>query len=78
MIQINVPECYLSLVQNPSPETMAEEHLSQLEKVLLPQPSSLTQEPWYKPTRLLAAVVWLHLKCKFFQWWHHQGGLHYI
>ena len=31
-----------------------------------PQPSSLTQEPWYRPTRLLAAVVWLHLICKFF------------
>ena len=31
-----------------------------------PWPSSLTQEPHYRPTRLLAAVVWLHLKCKFF------------
>ena len=66
MIQINIPENYLSLVQDPPPKTTAEEHLSQLEKVLLPKPSSLTQEPWYRPTRLLAAVVWLHLKCKFF------------
>ena len=66
MIQINVPEHYLSLVQDPPPKTTAEEHLSQLEKVILPQPSSLTQEPWYGPTRLLAAAVWLCLKHKFF------------
>ena len=62
----NIPECYLSLVQDPPPKTTAEECLSQLEKVLLPQPLSLTQEPQYAPTRLLAAAVWLHLKCKFF------------
>ena len=66
MIQVNIPECYLSLVQDPPPKTTAEECLSWLEKVILPRPSSLTQEPRYGPTRLLAAVVWLHLKCKFF------------
>ena len=66
MIQINIPEHYLSLVQDPPLKTTAEECLSWLEKVILPWPSSLTQEPWYRPTRLLAAVVWLHLKCKFF------------
>ena len=42
MIQINVPEHYLSPVQDPPPKTTAEECLSQLEKVLLPQPLSLT------------------------------------
>ena len=78
MIQINIPGHYLSLVQDPPLKTTAEECLSQLEKVLLPWPLSLTQEPQYGPTRLLAAVVWLHLKYKFFQWQHHQGGLHYI
>ena len=66
MIQVNVPEHYLSPVQDPPPKTTAEECLSQLEKVILPQPLSLTQEPWYGPTRLLAAMVWLCLKCKFF------------
>ena len=66
MIQVNVPEHYLSPVQDPPPKTTAEECLSQLEKVILPQPASLTQEPWYRPTRLLAAAVWLHLKHKFF------------
>ena len=66
MIQVNVPECYLSPVQDPPPKTTTEECLSQLEKVILPWPSSLTQEPRYRPTRLLAAVVWLHLKHKFF------------
>ena len=66
MIQVNIPEHYLSPVQDPPLKTTAEECLSWLEKVILPRPSSLTQEPWYGPTRLLAAVVWLHLKCKFF------------
>ena len=66
MIQVNVLECYLSPVQDPPLKTTAEECLSQLEKVILPWPTSLTQEPRYGPTRLLAAVVWLHLKCKFF------------
>ena len=65
MIQVNIPECYLSLVQDPPLKTTAE-CLSRLEKVILPRPASLTQEPWYRPTRLLAAAVWLHLKCKFF------------
>ena len=66
MIQVNIPEHYLSPVQDPPPKTTAEEHLSWLEKVILPRPSSLTQEPRYGPTRLLAAAVWLHLKHKFF------------
>ena len=66
MIQVNVPEHYLSPVQDPPPKTTAEECLSQLKKVILPQPASLTQEPQYRPTRLLAAVVWLRLKHKFF------------
>ena len=41
MIQINIPECYLSPVQDPPPKTTTEECLSWLEKVLLPQASSL-------------------------------------
>ena len=36
MIQINIPEHYLSLIQDPPPKMTAEERLSQLEKVLLP------------------------------------------
>ena len=66
MIQINVLEHYLSLVQDPPPKMTTEERLSQLEKVLLPQVSSLAWEPQYGPTWLLAAAIWLHLKCKFF------------
>ena len=70
-LMINIPEHYLSPVQDPPPKTTAEERLSRLEKVILPWPASLTQKPQYGPTRLLAAVVWLHLKGG-------QGGLHYI
>ena len=57
MIQINVLECYPSLVQDPPPKMTAEECLSWLEKAW---------EPQYGPTWLLAAAIWLHLKCKFF------------
>ena len=64
LIQINIPEHYLSLVQDPPPKTTTEECLSRLEKVLIPRPSSLTQEPWYRPTRLQAAAGWLCLICK--------------
>ena len=66
MIQIDVPEHYLSLVQDPPWKMTTEECLSWLEKVLLPRPSSLAWEPQYGPTQLLAAAIWLHLKCKFF------------
>ena len=41
MIQINIPEHYLSLVQDPPLKMTAEERLSQLEKVLLLRASSL-------------------------------------
>ena len=66
MIQINIPEYYLSLVQDPPPKTTAEERLSQLQRVLLPRVASLAWEPQYGPTQLLAAAIWLCLKCKFF------------
>ena len=66
MIQINTPEHYLSLVQDPPLKMTAEERLSQLEKVLLPRVASLAWEPQYGPTQLLAAAIWLHLKHKFF------------
>ena len=36
MIQINIPEHYLSPVQDPPLKMTAEERLSQLERVLLP------------------------------------------
>ena len=66
MIQINIPEHYLSLVQDPPLKMTAEERLTWLEKVLLPQVASLAWEPWFGPTQLLAAAIWLCLKHKFF------------
>ena len=67
MIQINVLEHYLSAGPRSTPE---DDHrgmpVCQLEKVLLPRLSSLAWEPQYRPTQLLAAAIWLHLKHKFF------------
>ena len=67
MIQVNIPEHYLSAVQEP-PKMTAEERLTRLKKVLLPQTNlaGLTREPRFGPTRLLAAAIWLCLKHKFF------------
>ena len=45
MIQVNIPECYLSLVQDPPPKMTTEERLTWLKKVLLPQAVCLTREP---------------------------------
>ena len=68
MIQINVPEHYLSPVQDPPLKMTAEERLAWLEKVLLPWANltCLTREPRFRPTRLLTAAIWLCLKWKFF------------
>ena len=66
MIQINIPEHHLSLVQDPPPKTTAEQRLTQLEKVLLPRVACLAWEPWFGPTQLLVAAIWLCLKHKFF------------
>ena len=45
MIQINVPEHYLSLVQDSRLKMTTEEKLMWLKKVLLPQAVCLTREP---------------------------------
>ena len=66
MIQINVPECYLNPVQDPPLKMTAEERLSKLERVMLPWGASLAWEPQYGPKWLLAAAIWLYLKCKYF------------
>ena len=50
----------------PPPKMTAEERLTQLEKVLLPRVASLAWEPWFGPTQLLAAAIWLRLKRKYF------------
>ena len=78
MIQINVPEHYLSPVQDPALKTTAKECLSQLEKVLLPQPSSLTQEPMVRTHQASSCSSLALSQMQVFQWWHHQGGLHYV
>ena len=64
MIQVNIPEHYLSPVQDPLPKTTAEERLVCLKKVLLPQVNAacLVKEPRFGPTRLLTATIWLQLK----------------
>ena len=78
MIQVNIPEHYLSLVQDPPLKTTAEERLSWLEKVILP-PALVSHT---------GTTVWTHQasscsslapsQMQVFQWQHHQGGLHYI
>ena len=78
MIQINILEHYLSPVQDPPLKTTAEERLSRLERVLLPQVVSLAWEPWYRPTPASSCSCLAVPQMQVFQWWHHQGGLHHI
>ena len=78
MIQVNIPECYLSPVQDPPLKTTAEECLSQLEKVILPQPASLAQEPWGQTHQASSCSGLAPSQMQVFQWRHHQGGLHYV
>ena len=59
LVQINVPERYLSPMQDPKPASTAEEMLKKLETKLLPHPNcaSITREPKNSPTRLLTATL---------------------
>ena len=78
MIQINIPECYLCLVQDPPPKTTAEECLSWLEKVLLP-PALISHTGTTVQTHQASSCSGLApSQMQVFQWRHHQGGLHYI
>ena len=78
MIQVNIPECYLSLVQDPPPKTSSRR---------MPVPAGKSHPP---PARIshTGTKVWTHQasscsglapsQTQVFQWWHHQGGLHYV
>ena len=79
MIQINVPR----VLPESGPRSTPKDHSRRM-PVLAgkspphPGPCLSHRNHGTGPTRLLAAAVWLHLKCKFFQWQHCQGGLHYV
>ena len=64
LVQINIPERYLSLVQDPKPASTADEVRQKLEKKLLPHSNSasIVHEPKNSPTRLLVAALWLWLR----------------
>ena len=78
MIQVNVPEHYLSPVQDPPPKTTAEEHLSQLEKSH-PPPAHISCTGTMVQTHQASSCSGLApSQTQVFQWRHHQGGLHYV
>ena len=77
-IQINIPECYLSPVQDPPPKTTTEECLSQLEKSP-PPPALISHTGTTVQTHQASSCSGLApSQMHVFQWRHHQGGLHYI
>lgn len=67
LVQINVPEHYLNLTQDPKPKTSEQQRLAKIVLNLLPcgKHATLKKEPDNNPTWLLAAVLYLKLKCKF-------------
>ena len=78
MIQVNIPEHYLSPVQDPTPE----DHCRRM-----PVPAGKSH-PSPACISHTGTMVWTHQasscsglapsQMQVFQWWHHQGGLHYI
>ena len=78
MIQVNIPEHYLSPVQDPPPKTTAEEWLSRLGKSH-PPPAHISCTGTTVQTHQASSCSGLALsQMQVFQWRHHQGGLHYI
>ena len=69
LVQINVPEGYLSLVQDPKPASTADEVWQKLERKLLPHSNlaSIVCKPKNSPTRLLVAALWLMLMLMLIQ-----------
>ena len=67
LVQINVPERYLSPVQDPKPASTADEVRQKLEKKLVPHSdsASIVCEPKNSPTTLLVAALWLQLRQKY-------------
>ena len=61
LVQINIPERYLSPVQDPKPASTADEVWQKLERKLLPHSNSasIVCELKNSPTRLLVAALWL-------------------
>ena len=78
MIQINVLEHYLSPVQDPPPKTTTEECLSQLEKVLLPLALVSCTGTTVRTHQASSCSSLAPSQMQVFQWWHCQGGLHYV
>ena len=64
LVQINIPERYLSPVQDTKPASTADAVRQRLEKKLLPHSdsASIVCEPKNSPTRLLVAALWLWLR----------------
>ena len=67
MVQINIPERYLSPVQDPRPMTTTDQQQEKISKMLLLRldAACLSWEPKNSPTWLLVVVVLLRLKRKY-------------
>ena len=77
MIQVNVPEHYLSPVQDPPRKTTAEERLSQLEKVIL-SPARISHRNHGMDPQASSCNGLALSQMQVFQWRDCQGGLHYV
>ena len=67
MVQLSIPEKYLSPVCDPVPKSSGQKHLEKIKFKLLPnrKKAILKLEAMNNPTRLLAAVMYYKLKKKF-------------
>ena len=68
LVQLNVPEGFLNPLEDKKAPTSEEEKKEKVKKTVLPVPDAtcLKHEPQNGLTRILTAVVWLKLSCKYF------------
>ena len=68
LVKLSLPEKFLNLVASPVPQTTEEQRMEKVENTIFPRHDAacMQHKPKNGPTHILAAVVWLKLKRKFF------------
>ena len=67
-VQVNVPDHYLNLMEDPKAKTAAEITLQKIESMVLPREDApgIVRSPRNGPTHILATAVWLKMCQKYF------------
>ena len=68
LMQVNMPECFLNPIEDTKLQMSVEKQMEKVQNMILPRHNmvAMEQQPKNGSTRILVAVVWLKLNCKFF------------